>query len=132
VFAGWYMAILVWVGGVFFVFAWTLAWIIAAQTFFSPHSAFAVTGATVRMRIAACVHAAAFALAGALAPDGADDGACQSVAGALFGLPAELQAELLPAAFLALLVGIAAFVWVLAEWVAALVIRHRRSRAAAR
>lgn len=59
VFAGWYMAILVWVGGVFFVFGWTLAWIIAAQTFFSPHSAFAVTGATVRMRIAACVHAAA-------------------------------------------------------------------------
>jgi len=124
-YAGWYLVILIWLGGVFLVIAWALAWVIAFQTFFARRNAFAVTGGVVRMRIAAWLHTAALALAGAIAPDGGDDAPYPSVLGAMLGLPTGDQQDLVLVAYLALLAGALVFVWIVAEWITALVLRRR-------
>jgi hypothetical protein len=125
--AGWFM-VFYFFGLIAFIPLYALVIVIAATGFFSRRAAFAFVGfGRIRAQIAAWVHPLAFLAATAVLGDMADDGYWASPLSIVFGIPFETSwAKAADGQYVTLvMISAAALVWLVVEWILALVARKR-------
>lgn len=129
---GWMLLIYAF-GLVVFLPVYALVVAICVSGFFAVRNPFAfVRGGRLRSRIAGWTHPVAFLLATAVLVDGGDDGSWSSPLAVLLGLPSNsaVADAANVAAYPLAIVSALAGVWLVVEWIVALVARRRATGSA--